>query len=535
MKHKNYKAVARCFLVCVLLAIFAYEPPTWGQDKTESETRRDVSPPLGETQKEPRFAVVPKDKRAIIKQEEHAVKPIPLPEKKSAVGAAARLAPTGGTGPAPTKLKATIGVQFEGVGEGLNYVVQHAPPDTNGSVGITQYVQWVNEALAVFDKRTGAVLSGPTDGNALWKGFGGKCEHSNDGDPITLYDKAANRWVMTQFAVTGGPPFSQCIAVSKTADALGEYFRYEFQFSDFNDYPKFGVWPDGYYASFNMFSATTQQFIGAKACAFEREKMLTGDSARMHCSDVPNLGGLLPSDWDGATPPPAGSPNYFLNFGDNALNLWKFHVDWNNPAGSTFSGPVATQVAPFDPACLNMTCVPKPRTTQRLEPLSDRLMFRLAYRNMGDHETLVVNHSVKTASGSGIRWYELRNPGGTMEVKQQATYAPDALYRWMGSVVMDKVGNMAMGYSVSSNQMFPSIRYTGRSVTDPPNTMALEQSLVNGKGSQAAGLERWGDYSSISVDPSDDCTLWFTSQYLAGSGKFNWHTRVASIKFPNCQ
>ncbi len=500
-------------------------------DEMKADVKHDESTALGDAAHELQARKAAAGSPAIIQHKEHRVRPVPLPKRAHAPAAASAQPSTQPLAHAQA-LSVTPGIQFEGVGKGLNYTIEHAPPDTNGSVGPNDYVQWVNEAFAVFDKQTGTTKLAATDGSALWKGFGGNCEHSNDGDPITLYDKAAGRWVMTQFSVSNGPPYSQCIAVSKTADPLGSYVRYEFQFPEFNDYPKFGVWADGYYAAFNMFSG--QAFAGAKVCAFERAKMLVGQSASMKCFDLPDFAGLLPSDMDGSAPPPPGSPNYFINFGDNALNLWRFQVDWNVPANSTLSGPISIPVGAFDPACDGGDCIPQPHTPQKLSSLADRMMYRLAYRNFGDHESLVVNHTVKHGTSVGVRWYELRNPRGTPEVHQQGTYAPSAAYRWMGSAAMDKNGNMLLGYSAASTRSFPSIRYAGRRAADPPNVLSAEHIAKSGKGSQTATLDRWGDYSSISVDPSDDCTFWFTTQYLADTGQFNWHTRVFSVKFNDC-
>jgi hypothetical protein len=509
--------VATCFLCLTWLA----SSPAVGQN-TQADVKHDTSPALRDIP-----PVRPEAKALGAIRQEHIVKKLPpLPSRPRALRAPTD---TVHQKSAPQPLKAAPATTFEGIGD-ANYRIASDPPDTNGAAGTTQYVEWVNTAFAVFDKTTGKMVLGPADGKTLWHGFGGNCEQFNDGDPIVQYDKVANRWVMTQFAVSGGAPFSQCIAVSTTPDATGPYGRYEFQFSDFNDYPKFGVWPDGYYASFNMFRGDS--FIGAKACVFERAKMLTGEAARMQCFDVNNMGGLLPADLDGATAPPGGSPNYFVNFGRDQLNLWKFHVDWTNQASSTFTGPTAIPTAPFEVACDD--CIPQPRVSQTLQSLSDRLMYRLAYRQWPDHESLVVNHTVTAGGRVGVRWYELRNLQGTPTIQQQGTFAPDSLFRWMGSIAMDKVGNMAMGYSVSSRQVSPSIRYTGRTVSDPPNQMAAEQKLMPGKGAQKSP-DRWGDYSSISVDPTDDCTFWFTTQYLAGSGSFNWHTAIARIKFTNCQ
>ncbi len=434
---------------------------------------------------------------------------------------------------APTLQAPTTGLNFEGLGNGsLGFTPNAAPPDTNGAVGSTQYVQWVNESFAVFDKATGNKLAGPTAGNSLWSGFGGGCQTNNDGDPIVLYDKAANRWVFSQFSVST-TPFLQCVAVSTTSDATGTFNRYSFQYSNFDDYPKMGVWPDAYYQTFNMFKGNT--FVGADACAYDRNAMLNGQPATQICFQQGNsVGGLLPSDLDGSTAPPAGSPNFLLFFGTNNLNLFKFHVDFATPANSTFTGPTVIPVAAFSPLCGGGACVPQPGTTQQLDSLGDRLMYRLAYRNLGTHESLVVNHSVVAGSSGGVRWYELQNPNGTVTLAQQSTFAPDANFRWMGSIGMDQAGNMAMGYSVSSSSVNPSVAFTGRLSTDPANTMQAESTIVSGTGSQTGGLNRWGDYSAITIDPVDDCTFWYTTEYMKTTGSFNWNTRIANFKFAGC-
>ena len=207
-------------------------------------------------------------------------------------------------------------------------------------------------------------------------------------------------------------PYLQCIAVSTTSDALGTWNRYSFQYTKFDDYPKMGIWPDAYYETFNMFDG--DQFVGADACAYDGAAMRSGQSAKQICfQQGPSVGGLLPADVDGTTPPPAGSPNYMVYFGTNDLNLFRFHVDFNNPANSTFTGPAVISVAAFTPLCDGGTCVPQPGTGNRLDSLADRLMYRLAYRNFGSHQSLVVNHSVAVSGGGGVRWYEIQNPGGT--------------------------------------------------------------------------------------------------------------------------
>jgi len=422
---------------------------------------------------------------------------------------------------------------FDGVGQGAyGFTVTYAPPDTNGAVGATQYVQWVNASYAVFDKVTGSLQLGPVSGKSVWSGFGGGCEFNNDGDPILQYDKAANRWIFSQFSVST-QPFLQCFAISTTSDATGTYYRYSFPMPNFPDYPKITVWPDAYYASFNMFNGNT--FLGSRACAFDRGNMLAGAPATSQCFQLnSNYGGLLPSDLDGATPPPAGSPNFFLAYETNSLYMWKFHANFITPANSTFTGPTVIPVAAFTPACFGGACIPQPSTTQQLDSLGDRLMYRLAYRNFGDHEALTVNHSISAGSAVGVRWYEIRTPNSTPAVFQQGTYAPDANFRWMGSIGQDRNGDIAMGYSVSGNTVYPSIRYTGRAPTDPLGTMQIETDIIDGGGSQLPNLNRWGDYSSISIDPVDDCTFWYTNQYFQSSGTYNWNTRIANFKFPGC-
>ena len=487
----------------------------------------DTSPPLRDMPSVLQMFVAPHEKP----------RPVPLPlGSELAADSADPVAQTS----ANVLVPSIAGISFDGLGVGGGYTPDAAPPDTNGAVGDTQYVQWVNEDFAVYDKATGVIKPGfPKAGNTIWAGFGGGCQTNNDGDPIVQWDKIAHRWVLTQFSVSS-TPYTQCVAVSTTSDATGSYNRYAFTYgnSTFNDYPKLGVWPDGYYVTYNMF---TSSFQGAKLCAFDRAKMLTGASATQVCFQLSSsFGGVLPADLDSATSPPGGAPNYMVNFGTNKLNLWKFHVDFATPANSTLTGPTAIAVASFTAACGGGNCVAQKGVSQRLDSLADRLMYRLAYRNFGDHEALVVNHSVKVSGNKhsqvvGVRWYELRNPGGTPTVYQQGTYSPDSNSRWMGSIAMDKIGNMAMGYSVSSSSVFPSVRYTGRLATDPPGTMAAETGAYDGTGAQNGGLNRWGDYSSISIDPVDQCTFWYTTEYLKTTGSFNWSTRVASFKLAGCQ
>lgn len=436
--------------------------------------------------------------------------------------------------PSPIQNFAGISNGDNGVKLGLSVV----PPDTNGAVGPNHYVQIVNLLFAVYSK-TGTLLYGPVAINSIWAGFGGDCQTHNNGDPVVLYDHFADRWMISQFAINQwAGPFTQCIAISATGDPTGSWYRYAFLISNtkMNDYPKFGVWPDGYYMSINQFTGPSPgTFAGAGAVVFERSKMLSGLPARMVYFDLsvnPNLGGMLPSDPDGPAPP-VGSPNYFVQFDNspNQLEIWQFHVDWTNTGFSTFTALTTLATASFDS---NVALIPQPGTAQTLDPLSDRLMYRLQYRNFGSYESLVASHTVNVAgtpAHAGMRWYELRK-SGSWSIYQQGTYAPDSANRWMGSIAMDAAGNLALGYSVSSSSVYPSIRYTGRVAGDPLGTMGSEVELVAGAGSQTDTSGRWGDYSQMSIDPADGATFWYTQEYYDSTSLRGWKTRVGSFKFP---
>ncbi len=441
--------------------------------------------------------------------------------------------------PAPAAL-----ANFEGVGN-ISGVL---PPDTNGDIGPNHYVQWVNLSFAIYS-RTGSLLYGPADGSSLWQGFGGPCESTNDGDPIVLYDEHADRWLMSQFALPRFPrgPFHQCIAISQTASPLGAYYRYQFSFDKLNDYPKFGIWSDGYYLSINQFTCNSSRctWAGQGAAAFPRTVMLEGGDASMVYFDLAaadeTLGGMLPSDLDGPPPPP-GMPNYYAQFDDDAwgyspdqLQVWEFKVDWASPSTSTFTKRAALATAAFDSdLCGSLRdCIPQGGSPARLDALGDRLMYRLQYRNFGSYQTLVTNHTVDVdGSGhAGVRWYEIRIADGTPSIHQQGTFAPDTNHRWMGSAAMDAYGNIAVGYNVSGSQMFPRISFTGRRASDPPGTMSVsEGDVIVGTGAQTHASSRWGDYSLLAVDPQDGCTFWYTTEYYAGTSSATWRTRVGSFQ-----
>jgi hypothetical protein len=435
-------------------------------------------------------------------------------------------------------------VEFDGIGYGDNFFCNCMPPDNDGAPGTTQYVQYVNLTYQVFDKN-GNTLLGPLSGNDFWSGFGGSCQSDNSGDTVIRFDAAAQRWVAAQFALNGSAPDYECVAVSVTDDATGSYYRYAFPFNNFPDYPKFGVWPDAYYFTFNNFTISGSSFVGANACAADRNNMLAGNTATIQCfQQSSSISSLLPSDLDGATPPASGTPNFFMTLdpdGSANLDMYAFHVDFVNPANSTFTGPTLIPVAAFSPLCGGGDCVPQPTAgSDKLEALSDRLMYRLSYRNFGDHTTLLVSHSVVAGSSGGARWYEIHDPETSPTVYQSGTFAPDSSYRWMPSVAMDQNQDIAVGYSKSSASAgdYPSLVYAGRVPSDPLGTLESEVVLKEGEGSQSGdAYDRWGDYTSMTVDPTDDCTFWFTEEYLKATGQnggFNWSTAIGSFTFAGC-
>ena len=422
------------------------------------------------------------------------------------------------------------------------------PPDTNGAVGSSQYVQMVNVTIAVYSKRDGSLQLPPTAIHALWQGFGGLCEnggetatYSDGGDPVVLYDHIANRWLVTQLQYDETfTHTAQCIAISTSSDATGSYNRYEYDFgTNFPDYPKFGIWPDGYYNSINVYP-NLSSFAGAQACAFDRNAMLAGSDAIAICfQQSASVASLLPSDLDGSTLPPSGAPNYFVGLADSShLNLFAFHADFSHPSKSTFTGPTLIQVADYNEICaraVTVACIPEPAPGEKVDGLADRVMFRLAYRNFGDHESLVVNHTVSGGALSGVRWYELRDPGSLPTVYQQGTVVDPDTDFWMGSIAMDKAGDIALGYSAMSHDLFSSVYVAGRTPADTLGTMRGPLVLATGGGVQFNSYKRWGDYSSMTVDPKDDCTFWFTQEYYVTSGSFDWATRIGAFRFDNCK
>jgi hypothetical protein len=462
-------------------------------------------------------------------------------------------------------LGAPIGVNFEGLGLGTpGFSISGAPPDTTLAVSPTQIVQWVNSQFAVYNKAGVPQLPSPgfLNGNAIWSALGAAslCATTNRGDPIVQYDRINQRWILTQFAFNAGfTQNSQCIAVSTTSNALGAYNLYEYSFGNvLPDYAKLGVWTDAYYITYNMFT-TGSAFAGGRACAYDKAAMLAGTAAVSVCFNSTARFSYLPADLDGTTLPPAGAPNPHISWdwafvaGPPAvpykMQLTKFKPNFVTPALSTFNdgfgGATFSAVEfPLDngtiAACADNgnACVPQLGTTQLLDTLGSRHMYRLVYRNFGNFDALLITQAVDPAGApvAGVRWFEIRNPNANPPVVyQNSTYAPGTDNRWMSSAAFDKRGNIGIGYSVSSTAMNPAIKVTGRLRTDPKNLMRTEVLVQAGGGSQTTTLSRWGDYSTMQIDPVDDCTFWYTTQYIGSSGTFNWRTRVASFKFPNCQ
>ncbi|MFM9904214.1 MAG: carboxypeptidase regulatory-like domain-containing protein [Pyrinomonadaceae bacterium] len=464
-------------------------------------------------------------------------------------------------------------VNFEGISIADTIAVGQGflPPDTNGDVGPNHYVQTVNSTFRIWDK-TGAPLIPVSSLNALFAPLGGSCIPAEDGDPIVLYDQLADRWMISEFCTVADPNNHQLIAVSKTGDPTGAYYLYNFAMPNnkFNDYPHFGMWPDAYYMTDNQFNQAGTAFQQAGVFAFDRAKMLVGDPTANFvyfdtavlfppggANGTDGIGGMLPADMDGYIPPTAGAPCPFAyfqagEFGEPAdqLRLFDFHVDFLTTSKSTFTertgSPLA--VAAFDPVTVpnsrNVVPQPAPATAASfLDAINDRLMFRLAYRNFGTSESLIANHTVNAATNpayrAGVRYYELRRatPAAAFTIAEQQTFAPaDTTNRWMGSGAMNFLGDTAVGYSASSSTVFPSLRYAAKLNTDAPGSGLAqgETTIVAGGGSQTSTSGRWGDYSDMTVDPSDDCTFWYTQEYYSvssepGNTTAPWHTRIAKF------
>jgi len=426
------------------------------------------------------------------------------------------------------------------------------PPDPMGAAGERYFVQWTNLQIDILDKATGqSALGGPIAGNAIWAPLGGDCSSSNDGDPVVLYDHLAHRWFLSQLTFSG----HVCIAVSRGADPVTSgWYLYDYLADAgrgyFPDSPKYGVWPDGYYMAANMFDGNT--YAGSQIAVFERDKMLAGNSKPrmlygfLDYNTYDWAWGLLPADLDGPAPA-GGTPGYYMTFYDDAWGgrhndeLWILHVsvDWGAGSGAIgLDGVVDLTSAgyPFDSNLCGYgrNCIPQPSTGQGLDALASRLGYRLQYRVLNGTPTLVATHTVDVngSNHAGIRWYQLQDAGGGFAVTQAGTYAPDADERWAGSAAMDAAGDLAVGYSVSSGSTYPSIRWAGRLASDPADSLAQgEATALAGAGAQTGSSARWGDYTTMSVDPVDDCTFWYTNEHYDATSSSGWKTWIASFKF----
>jgi hypothetical protein len=467
---------------------------------------------------------------------------LPDPVVQSAIPSVQSLVPGG-----PQLGVPSTGFNFLGVG-----INGGTPSDSNGSVGNDQFVETVNFLYQIWSldrvNKVATSVLGPSPINNLWIGFGGACQTQNSGDPIVLFDKAAGRWLISQFttSVSGGSYF-QCVAISTTADATGSYFRYAFAVpgGNFGDYPHFGAWTDAYYMMAHAFTSTSGSYVAALFAAMDRSKMLVGNpSATWQVIQDPSEGGHMPVDLDGFALPPTNAPGVFLSLHASGMRIYRMKVDFTAPANTVNAVQATVPVAAATAACGGGSCIPQPGTTTKVSSLADRLMFRAAYRNLIDHESIVVSHSVDpSVSGvvSGVRWYDFRlsgPPDATCPsypcVYQQGTVADVAngRSRWMPSIAMDGAENILLGYSTTGKTNTSenhSIRYTGRAKSDPLGTMTVpETTIVVGTANNTNS--RWGDYTSMSIDPFDDCTFWYVNQYFLTSG--NWSTRIASAAWP---
>src|SRR6185295_9222333 len=463
--------------------------------------------------------------------------------------------------------------------DGVNSTSGILPPDTNGDVGLSNYVQTTNSstsaitAIGVFDKTTGALLAPAFSMATLFSalGAGDPCAANDDGDPIVLYDSFADRWLISQFVI-GTEPTRQCIAISQTGNPLGAYFAYDFIMptdadGKLNDYPHFGVWQDAYYMTDNQFNSAGTAFEGGGIFAFDRNKMIAGDPTATYIYfDIfgvdPNAGGFLPSDADGVVPPPPGLNQLVMEFradefGDpfDALRMYEVVPNFAAPMSSTVTVRPDLALALFDARQPSGRGDIEQLGGAALDSLSDRLLHRLQYRNVG---TLLapqnrwtgnfgVNVSGVNPTTAGTyqiapRWFILQSAGTALPtVQDQGTHAPDAGNgatggnRWMASSALDNQGNLGIGFSRSSTTLRADIMIAGRLASDAPGSLVQGETVMfAAAGSQTSASNRWGDYSAMSVDPVDDCTFWYTQEYYSTVSGANWRTRIGRFVYPSC-
>lgn len=475
----------------------------------------------------------------------------------------------------------TPSLSFDGAGQADNATVGEGavtPPDTNGDVGLSHYVSSVNLVLKIFNKN-GTVAAAPVKTSDLWLNLPptDPCRVFNDGDPIVLYDQLADRWHISQFAVPGfggiGVDNFQCVAVSTTSDPTGSYYTWSYLYPGnlVNDYPKVSVWSDAYHMTFNQFT-NGGIFSGMGFLSQDRPKALAGDPTagvvyRNIAPIDPNAGGALPLDIEGFVPPPAGLPVVIgefrsTTFGDplDAIRFYKWEPNFASPGSSTVTVLPDVAIAAFDARNPSgRGDIEQSGTAVGLDSIGDRLMHRLTYRNLGTYAAPInsivgsftvnvsgVNPTTAATYQSAVRWLELRRTGDsfsvagdTFSVFDQGTHNLAAVSgtganNWMSSIAQDNQGNLALGFSQSGPTQFPDIKTAGRT-GGVQGTMNEGEAVFHAAGgSQTSSSNRWGDYSSMNLDPVDDCTFWYTQQYYSATSAANWSTRVGAFKFPSC-
>jgi hypothetical protein len=550
----NPKVLSAALLLCLValaVGLSSLNLMAWTQPQVMSNAvvnepiQADVSAPLRNYPAEP----------IIVSSGAHAPMKPKLQQLQAAGAAPGQpfQSPIGLTGP-------SVGLNFQGISgdpgspTSINCPVvsgaQLAPPDTNAAIGDTQIVQWVNICYSVFDKATGALIAGPIAGNHFWAGFGGACQTRNDGDIIIQWDKANHVWVASQNTFS---PFMTCIAVSTSADATGSFNRFAFLQPGFPDYPKWGLTSAAYYQTQNDFG-TGSAFVGVNVCAYDAVALRAGSKKAKQVCILDNSGGslfddsMLPADSD-ADPPSSGpAPEVLMGSIDNpgfnaAVYEYVLTVSFKGKGKATLTGTNGTMplgVPLFALACGGGACIPQPSASSDiLDSLGDRLMYRLALFDDGTTEHFLVTHSVNDTAGAvGARWYEFIGASGStsLSLAQSGQTPADGHYRWMGSIARDKFGDIALGYSRSSAAAgdFPSIYVSGQTAGEPSGTTDVEVLVKQGSGSQLSTASRWGDYSSMALDGADHCTFLYTTEYYPFDGSFQWYTWVSVVKFPSC-
>jgi hypothetical protein len=423
------------------------------------------------------------------------------------------------------------------------------PPDTVGDVGPNHYIQMVNQSggtnVLIWDKATPTPnLLANFDLDSLGTG---SCA-SGLGDPIVLYDRFADRWMLSEFSSSGN---YMCVYISQTEDPVsGGWYAYGYQAPAFPDYPKYGVWPTDANGGQGSYIVTTNE-SGCGVYALDRAAMLTGSPGTYQRFLIPDLPGfpfnaVTPADIDGPNPPPAGSPAIIMRQRDtenhsgptapgDVLEQWTYQVDWVTPANSALTQEPNIDIAEIDSALCGLSafaCFPQPGTSTTLDPLREVIMNRLQYTHWDDREVLMGNFvtDVDGNDWGGIRWFELEKVGGAWTLRQEGTYAPDSDHRWMAASAMDQSGNFAIAYNVSSSTTYPSLRYTGRLFDDPLGVLTETETVIHA-GTASNSSNRYGDYSAMNLDPVDDCTFWFTGEDNTSS---SWRTQVVSFAFDAC-